>query len=281
MTSAFSPRGALIVVALVFSTAFVATIESRQSSAAKDNPCDPKLIPTKGDPLAYGRRGERCEGLYVLEVAGSADLSLVAFTEAGRSRSSAADDPLQVRWGSSPEKLPVHVRAVSLRRPIYYRMDAVRVGDSGQYAWPFADVVARLNLKREELGLVGWVEQTIGDRPCQVYVPLRLGSSSEPASGHYVASIVPGVELSELFVTLAAIGADGRERSYVKRDEALSYGFYPAERPIAVKLSTLPDAGLYRLTLGGQLRRGGSSSTSFVFYHPGNPVAAGLPPPRG
>jgi hypothetical protein len=267
MTSAFSPRGALIVVALVYSTAFVATLESRQSSA--DNPCDTKLIPTRGDPLAYGRRGERCEGLYVLPVAGSADLSLVALTEAVRARAAAADDQLQVQWAPSPDKLPVHVRAVSLRRPIYYRMDAVRAGDSGQYSWPLADVVARLNLKREELAMLGWMEQTVGERPCQVYVPLRLGASSDPASGQYVASIVPGVELSELFVTLATIGPDGREREYLKRDQALGYGFYPAERPIAVKLSGLAAAGLYRVRLGGQLRRGGSSSTSFVFYHPG------------
>src|SRR5262245_56612940 len=109
MTRAFSPRGALLLVALGCSTAFVAPLESRQS-ATTVNPCDTKLIPTKGDPLAYSQRGERCEGLYVHEVAGSADLSLVAFIEALRPPTTAADDQLQVRWARSPEKLPVHVR---------------------------------------------------------------------------------------------------------------------------------------------------------------------------
>lgn len=70
----------LVLVALICSTTLAAEPESRQASG----PCDPKLIPSSGDPLAYGRRGERCEGLYVLEVAGSANLSLVAFTELGR-----------------------------------------------------------------------------------------------------------------------------------------------------------------------------------------------------
>ena len=27
------------------------------------NPCDPRLMPQAADPLGYGRRGERCEGL--------------------------------------------------------------------------------------------------------------------------------------------------------------------------------------------------------------------------
>jgi hypothetical protein len=133
--------GAALLVALACSSAFIARLESLQPSTA-DNPCDAKLIATKGDPLAYARRGERCEGLYVLEVAGSADLSLVAFTEAGRSPDETPDEQLQVQWAGTPDKLPVHVRAISLRRPIYYRMDAVRTGDSARYEWPTADVIA-------------------------------------------------------------------------------------------------------------------------------------------
>ena len=36
------------------------------------NPCDPRLMPQAADPLAYGRRGERCEGLYLNEWPGPA-----------------------------------------------------------------------------------------------------------------------------------------------------------------------------------------------------------------
>ena len=149
-------------------------------------------------------------------------------------------------------------------------MDAVRPEDSERFEWPTTDVVARLNLSRDELGMVGWVEQTIGERTSHVYVPLRIGNSFDPAPGNYVARVVPGAELSELFVTLATVGPDGRDQQYVKRDEALNYGFYPAERPISVKVSGLPAAGLYRLRLGAVLRRGGSSTATFVFYHPGS-----------
>lgn len=269
MTRAFSLTGATLLVALVCSTTFIVELESRQATAVV-NPCDSRLIPTKGDPLAYTRRGERCEGLYVLEVAGSADLSLVAFTQSGRSQSPTSDERMHVHWAATPGKLPVHLRAVSLRRPIYYRMDAVRPEDSDRFEWPTSDVVARLNLSRDELGMLGWVDQTIGERTSHVYVPLRVGHAFEPTPGHYVARVVPGVELSELFVTLATVGPDGRDQEYVKRDEPLSYGFYPAERPIPVKVSGLPAAGIYRLKLGAVFRRGGSSTATFVFYHPGS-----------
>ena len=259
-------RGArLVLVALICSTTLAAEPESRQASG----PCDPKLIPSSGDPLAYGRRGERCEGLYVLEVAGSANLSLVAFTELGRAPAMTPEQGLQVAWAGTPGKLPVHLRAISLRHATYYRMDVVRPEGSDRFEWPAADVVARLNLSHAEIGILGWVEQTVGTRPNHVYVPVRFNNALEPAKGLYVARVVPGVELSQLFITLATIGPDGRDEQYLKRDEPLNLGFYPAARPISVKLPELPAPGLYRVTLGGVLRSGGSATGTFVFYHPG------------
>ena len=249
------------------SPAFLAVPQSQEPTVA--TACDPRLVPIKGDPLAYSTRGERCEGLYVLEVSGSADLALVAFTAGVDAAARTSEDRLQVRWGGTPDNLPLHVRAVSLRRPIYYRMDAVRRGESRQYDWPFAEVLGRLNLRHDELGILGWVEQTIGDRVSHVYVPLRLGVTSDPAPVQFVARVVPGVELSEVYVTLIALGPQGRELEYVKNDEPLNYGFYPAERAIPVKVTGLRGPGLYKLRLGARLRRGGSSTSTYVFYHAG------------
>jgi hypothetical protein len=266
MSRAMNRTGArLLLVALIFSTTFAAESESRQAHG----PCDPKLIPSSGDPLAYGRRGERCEGLYVLEVAGSASLSLVAFTELGQVPAMTPGQRLSVVWAGTPGQLPVHLRAISLRHATYYRMDVVRPEGADRFEWPAADVVARLNLSHAEIGILGWVEQTVGARLNHVYVPVRFNDAREPAKGRYVARVVPGVELSQLFVTLATIGPDGRDEQYVMRDEPLNHGFYPAARPISVKLPALPLPGLYRLTLGAVLRSGGSATGAFVFYHPG------------
>jgi hypothetical protein len=256
-----------IASVLVLTAVFAVTLQAQTSTA--DNPCDSKLIPSKTDPLAYSRRGERCEGVYYVPVSGSADLSLVAFTEPTGPFRVAADERVNLQWMAGPSKPAVHVRVVSLKSGVYYRMDAVGPEGSDHLEWP-GDVVGRLNLTSADIALAAWAQQTIAGRAQNVYVPLVVGKSAGPGrKDQYVAKIVPGSEVSELYLTLAAVGADGRDEKFLKRDEALK-GFYPAERPISVPVSDLPAAGLYRLRLGAVLRGGGSTTTTFVFYHPGS-----------
>ena len=81
--------------------------------------------------------------------------------------------------------------------------------------------------------------------------------------------VVVGAEVAEVYVTLTALGQDGREEKILKRDEPLRYGFYPADRPIDVTLSDPLAAGLYRVRLGAVLKTGGAANRSFVVYHPG------------
>jgi hypothetical protein len=256
--------GALTVFALAV------TLQAQQApGAGGSNPCDPKLVPSKTDPLTYSRRGELCEGVYFVPVSGSADLSLVAFTEPVGSFRLAPAERLYVQWAAGSGKSPVHVRAVSLKKGVYYRMDAVRPEGTDRLEWP-ADVLARLNLASSDVALTAWMEQTVAGRPQNVYVPLTVARSAPAESKRqYVAMLVPGSEVSELFLTIAALGPDGREEKFLKRDEPLK-GFYPAERPIAVPIAGLPAAGLYRMRLGALLRGGGSTTTTFVFYYPGS-----------
>jgi hypothetical protein len=205
----------------------------------------------------------------MLEVAGSAGLSMVAFTTSGIPFTPKPDDRLQVQWPLVPGNSPVRLRAVSLRRHVYYRMDAERPARTDRFEWPM-DVLVKLNLRGAELGVVAWIQQIVAEKPVDVYVPLQLGTSLGPVStGSYIVQLVPGTDLSEVFVTLAAVGLDGRDEKHLKRDEPLKYGFYPAERPILVRLSGLPVSGLYRLRLGAVLKNGGSANKDFVFFHPG------------
>jgi hypothetical protein len=247
----------------------LAAASGPQQKPADDNPCDSRLIPQKGDPLAYTRRGERCEGLYVLEVAASADLSLVAFTAALPAFTLKAEDRLHLNWPQVPGNLPTRLRAVSLNKQVYYRMDAVRPAGTDRFNWP-ADVVIKLNLRSRDVGILGWVQQTLGEKETVVYVPVRVGTSPDAqAKGPYVVQVVVGAEVAEVYVTLTTLGQDGREEKILKRDEPLGYGFYPADHPINVTLSGLPAAGLYRVRLGAVLKTGGAANRSFVFYHPG------------
>jgi hypothetical protein len=229
--------------------------------------CDPYLVPSPGNPLGYRLRGERCEGLYVLQVAGSGGLSVTGFTEVAVALDIPREEPLVLNW-SSPEPLPARLRAVSLRRQLYYRMDATTLPTERTFRWP-TDVLGSLALTGQELAVAGWIDLPLRDRVEQVYIPLRWGPNrTGHSAGHYEVIVVPGTELEEVFVTLTTV--DGEPGAFLMRNEPLGYVFYPEQRPIRVKLPRLHQAGVYHLRITALHRRGGSSSTALHFYHAGN-----------
>jgi hypothetical protein len=243
----------------------LAVLDAQDTSAL--DPCDPKLARPAKDPLGYERRGDRCEGLYLQDVAGTGGLLVASLTEPFEALQFTPGQRLRIEW--SAEGSPaVRLRAVALRRRLYYRMDAQRPAGTSAFDWP-SDILASLKMNAQELGLVGWIEQRVGTRTEAVYIPLRVGKSAVTRSGRYVALVVPGTELSELYLTLAEVGSDGRDGRVLKQDEALQYGYYPAERGISVRLPELGRAGLYRLQLGATLGRGGAVTRTVFFYHAG------------
>lgn len=50
---------------------------------------------------------------------------------------------------------PLNIRAVSLQRQIFYRMDAVIAGDE-PLEWPIAPYIYRRNIRPHQLGVYGW-----------------------------------------------------------------------------------------------------------------------------
>ncbi len=77
-----SPRVRGTLTLLTAWTILASSLLYAQATTAVD-PCDPTLARATKDPLAYGRRGDRCEGLYIKEVAGSGGLQVASFVESG------------------------------------------------------------------------------------------------------------------------------------------------------------------------------------------------------
>jgi hypothetical protein len=78
---------------------------------------------------------------------------------------------------------------------------------------------------------------------------------------------LPGRELTEVFLSLAKIRADGRREAFLRHDEPLGYGYYPADRGITIPVANLTDSGFYYLQIGANLRGGGVSTVEVLFYH--------------
>lgn len=229
--------------------------------------CEPGLAKPVDDPLAYGQRGDRCEGIYLQKVAGTGGFSVVAFVAGGQVPDIVAGKPVELQWQSGLDT-PVFLRAVSLRRNFYYRMDSQRAAKTTQFKWP-TDVLNQLKLKIGEVGIVAWKENRMGDKDQDVYLPIQLGGATTEGQASYVLQVVSGVDLKDLFVRLATADATGREQQVIIKNESLKRGYYPAERPIAIPiaLSTLKAPGLYRLQLSAVSFDGHPSSRVLYFQH--------------
>ncbi len=232
---------------------------------APQSPCEPDLNRTGDDPYGYRLRGDRCEGIYIRDVA-STTLVVASLTESFENFNPASGRNLVMEW-SAPGNADVHLRAGALRRKFYYRMDTIRPAGSTSYTWP-PSLLATFDLGRNELGIVAWTSYPVGNTNRNVYVPLRIGQQAAAAqSSSYQLTLMAGAELSEVYLSMAPVSSGGRPGPFIQRDQALGYGYYPAERSININIPKPKARGLYYLEIGATLRAGGSASTKVWFYH--------------
>ena len=235
-------------------------------------PCDPSLPSPAGDPLGYRLRGDRCEGRYAKDV-GNTTLTLGSLVESFVAIEPASKRPLRVAWSAPPGVAPVWLRAQGLKRRLYYRMDTHAPAGATAYAWP-SDVLAGMAPAAGDIGVLAWLRQRVDGMEREVYLPARVAYTDAPArSARYELVVVPGVQLDELTVAVNALDADGHTLRSVRAAEPLQYGYYPAERGIAISLPAawFGTAGHYQVQLAARLDAGGAASTDLWLYHAGRP----------
>lgn len=221
--------------------------------------CDRYLPVSHRDPFGYRMRGDRCEGVYVQQVA-STPLVVASFGRLAVPDVLTANGALLVEW--TPVAGEVRLRAHSLKPRTYYRMDHRQPRGARSYRWP-TDVLAALKLTRREIGIVALLEQKVGRSTREVYVPVRINTPAARGAVHELV-LVPGNELSEVFVALSLVAADGK-RSEVSAAKPLRYGFYPAGRSIRIPVGPIARPGTYLLEIGATLRNGGAVSREVWF----------------
>lgn len=229
---------------------------------AADDPCKEFGLKPAGGPSGYNWRADRCEGIFVQEVAGSGDLRLVSFSSRLDTVDPSSVGRLRLSW-AQPSSSEVRLRAYSLRSRHYYRMDLVRGAQAGaSYDWP-TDVLKIENLKGAELGIVAWMRAPAFQQ--DVYLPLKVGTAADLS-----VVLQPGAELSEAYISFSRLGADGKPVQQLKQDEPLRRGYYPAGRGFSLPLPKVSVAGYYRLEAAGVLKNGGSVTRTVLLYLPAN-----------
>jgi hypothetical protein len=227
--------------------------------------CDSNLTKLSNGPLSYKDRGDRCEGIYVKEVS-STTLQIVSLTESFGEYNTNSGKPILIEWDTPPATSVIHLKAQSVKRKLYYRMDTFRPNRDKLYNWPI-DILASLNIEKSDFGIVGIAQASIGQEKRDIYIPLRLSQDGTVQINNYNLMLLPGVELKKVFISLALLGADGRPGKFIKDGEELKYGYYPAERSVQIPISGLKSEGIYYLEIGATLRNGGSSTLQILFYH--------------
>ena len=221
------------------------------------DPCDPRLVQPPTDPDGYRLRGDRCEGIFIRQVSGSASLLIASFTQGFAEFNPRQGGVLPLDWTPAAASKATKLRAYGLRRRQYYRMDTEQPPGTRVYRWP-ATVLGNLDISKRFLGVVAWNELEVGSQTRPVYLPLRIGTEPPRAGQHeYQLILVSDVELMEVFLSLAAVDVNGKAGRYLMKDRPLGYGYYPREEAIRIPLSNLDLAGLHRLEVAATQRDGG------------------------
>lgn len=235
-------------------------------ASVQERHCDPTLYKDENNLFVYRLRQDRCEGIYIKEVSMKKALAIVSLTQSFENYDLTSGKDLSVNW-TAPTSGSIRLRAQGVKPRLYYRMDTVRPPGESSFSWPL-NILSALNIARKDIGVLGWTRLPVGETERTVYMPLRIHQQRNiTQSSNYQLVILPGLELIEVYISLAIVGMNGNPRVFLKDAEALEYGYYPAERGIAVPISGLKETGIYFIEVGATMRGGGSSAIELWFYH--------------
>lgn len=191
---------------------------------------------------------------------------VASLTESFEDYDITSDNALHVEWMEIGDEA-VRLRTHTLKRKLYYRMDTIMSPTITSYTWPL-EILSALKIQKRDIGIVGWTQYAVGGTKKNIYIPLLISQKRKSIrSGNYQLILLPGRELSEVFVSLATVGVDGNPESFLQDGEALGYGYYPANRGIKIPIVNLTAPGIYYLEIGATLRTGETSTVELWFYH--------------
>jgi len=231
--------------------------------------CDPSLGDNSKSPMAYHMRGDRCEGIYAQQVS-AISIEVRSLVAGFGPFDPAKDRELLLAWTApAGSERDVRLRAFSFKPRIYYRMDTTVPPSRGEYRWP-TDVLASVDLGRDDLGLIAWIDLPgPGSSTRPVYLPLRAGVGAAKGDAGYEVSLIPAVRLSEVHLIVSRLDGKGNVAATL-HDKELGFGYYPAATPTVFSTGKLGPAGFYRLVVTAVPKSGLSVEQDIELYHPGD-----------
>jgi hypothetical protein len=94
---------------------------------------------------------------------------------------------------------------------------------------------------------------------------VQTAKRSTPRS--LLLSVIPGVELSEVYVSVAPVDRDGRIGHMIQDGKALGYGYYPPGQPVAALIPAPVAKGLFYVEIAASMKAGGSVTLPVWFIN--------------
>lgn len=249
-----------ITFALMFSVTLIYTPWSAPLWAAEKCP-RPQVTEQKRTDIAYKWRGDRCEGLYVIEVASRPRPQIIGFhTGLIPAASFKNSGKARVIVDASTGSEAVSLRAVSLRPKTYYAMDTELPRGQWQYQWDSTILsMPPLNMRTNELGLLACTNDCRPDQSTK-YFPAKLEQPAPTDRSQNIAIIRSSITLRDVSYTVQRVGGD------VVLSRKLS-GRFTAARPILLPLGNL-GSGRYHLRFTGKTLDRAPTLASFTLVIP-------------
>jgi hypothetical protein len=140
----------------------------------------PGARPVQDPLLAYRAIGNRCEGLYESRVSSAGTIELVSLVRGAFPENLRTPQTLLITTAATQ---PATIRAVPLRRAVYYRMES-QLSPRQVLRWPTGDILARTSITGKYIGVLG--EVSAGSQ--KLYVPASINGASGPPTAIFRAS---------------------------------------------------------------------------------------------
>lgn len=253
----------------IFSLAVLAAPAPQQKAPAY---CDAELLQrAPKSPTRYQVRGDRCEGIYAVQVS-TVSLGLRSFVKGFGEFNPETQKTLELTW-KAPSGIvqDARIRALSLKSRTYYRMDTARPAAEGAYVWP-TDVLAGEKLGDADLGILAWIEMPGPEgKEREVYLPLRAGSG-ESLDG-YEVTFVPSRKLKKVLMTVEQIDEKGKKvrgTSITGKEMGGEFPHFPKDEPTVLETGKIGPPGYYRLQIKAAADSGEAVTKEIDFYHHGD-----------
>jgi hypothetical protein len=147
-------------------------------------------------------------------------------------------------------------------------MDSVRNPGDTTFVWPIS-LLAAMKIPKRDLGVVSLTHYQLGGTLLPVYLPLQITQKKTlDSSSSYHLVLWPGVQLQEVYLSLATVDEEGQPKEFIVDGKPLLYGYYPAQRAIKIPIFGLQESGIHYVEIGATLQNGGSHALNLFFFRP-------------